>query len=144
VQRHRRRHPGEPVHGSASAIFSHGSLGTPGCENTLNRVPELPKAHDGSSIRCALNVAVTHRRASGESSVIPALHKFSTVSDHIGEAESEQVRHRSEVRHPMAGGQCPVGADPAGTPVFDPLAGVATEVDARSCCRSPATARVHA
>ncbi len=27
---------------AASAIFSKGSRGTPGVENTLNRVPELP------------------------------------------------------------------------------------------------------
>src|SRR6188768_3611180 len=37
---------------AASAIFSYGSRGTPGCANTLKRVPELPNAHDGSSIAC--------------------------------------------------------------------------------------------
>ena len=36
---------------AASAIFSYGSRGTPCWANTLNRVPELPNAHDGSSIR---------------------------------------------------------------------------------------------
>src|SRR4029079_19828621 len=36
---------------AASAIFSYGSRGTPRCANTLKRVPELPKAHEGSSIR---------------------------------------------------------------------------------------------
>src|SRR6478609_8682295 len=35
---------------AASAIFSHGSRGLPGVENTLNRVPELPYAHEGTSI----------------------------------------------------------------------------------------------
>src|SRR3954454_1917284 len=35
---------------AASEIFSNGSLGTPGCENTLKRVPELPNAQLGSSI----------------------------------------------------------------------------------------------
>ena len=33
---------------AASAIFSCGVRGTPGWANTLNRVPELPNAHDGS------------------------------------------------------------------------------------------------
>ncbi len=35
---------------AASAIFSSGDRGTPGWLNTLNRVPELPNAHEGSSI----------------------------------------------------------------------------------------------
>src|SRR3982750_3305535 len=35
---------------AASEIFSNGSLGTPGCENTLNRVPELPNAQLGISM----------------------------------------------------------------------------------------------
>src|SRR5262245_3371189 len=35
---------------AASATFSYGSRGTPAWANTLNRVPELPNAHDGSSM----------------------------------------------------------------------------------------------
>ncbi len=38
---------------AASEIFSNGSRGVPGDPKTLNRVPELPNAHDGSSIACA-------------------------------------------------------------------------------------------
>src|SRR5262245_15308474 len=34
---------------AASAIFSYGSRGTPCWANTLNLVPELPNAHEGSS-----------------------------------------------------------------------------------------------
>src|SRR6476469_9576058 len=44
---------------AASAIFSYGSRGTPCCAKTLKRVPELPNAHDGSSIRCARSAATT-------------------------------------------------------------------------------------
>jgi hypothetical protein len=35
---------------AASSAFSNGFLGTPGCANTLNRVPLFPNAQDGSSI----------------------------------------------------------------------------------------------
>ena len=38
---------------AASAIFSSTVRGVPGVENTLNRVPELPKAHEGSSMAWA-------------------------------------------------------------------------------------------
>src|SRR4249919_804532 len=44
---------------AASATFSYGSRGTPFWAKTLKRVPELPKAHDGSSIRWARNDATT-------------------------------------------------------------------------------------
>src|SRR5438876_11508439 len=44
---------------AASATFSYGVRGTPFWVNTLNLVPELPKAHDGSSIRCARSAATT-------------------------------------------------------------------------------------
>ena len=37
---------------AASSTFSYALRGTPGCANTLNRVPEFPYAHDGVSIRC--------------------------------------------------------------------------------------------
>ena len=35
---------------AASASFSWTVRGVPGVPNTLNRVPELPKAHDGNSM----------------------------------------------------------------------------------------------
>src|ERR1700733_332099 len=38
---------------AASAIFSCGVRGVPGVPNILNRVPELPNAHEGSSIACS-------------------------------------------------------------------------------------------
>src|SRR5690606_15983253 len=47
---------------AASAIFSYGSRGVPGVVNTRNRVPELPNAHDGSSMPWASRVD----RISGE------------------------------------------------------------------------------
>src|SRR6186997_1598657 len=42
---------------AASATFSNGSRGTPCWANTLNRVPELPNAHEGSSIRWVRSTA---------------------------------------------------------------------------------------
>src|SRR5438445_608834 len=44
---------------AASAIFSNGSRGTPACAKTLNRVPELPNAHEGSSIRWCPSTSFT-------------------------------------------------------------------------------------
>src|SRR4051812_9319402 len=67
---------------AASSIFSYGSRATPAWANTLNRVPELPKAHDGISIHCrrsssftvlafiatspSVDAQVVRRRSSGE------------------------------------------------------------------------------
>src|ERR1700736_1146830 len=48
---------------AASAIFSYGSRGTPGWANTLNRVPELPNAQDGSSIVCSRRTLLTASRS---------------------------------------------------------------------------------
>src|SRR2546429_9995435 len=48
---------------AASAIFSHGVRGTPGCGKTLNLVPELPNAQDGSSMRCARSAALIVSRS---------------------------------------------------------------------------------
>jgi len=42
---------------AASAIFSKGVRGTPRWAKTLKRVPELPKAQEGSSMLWARNVA---------------------------------------------------------------------------------------
>src|SRR4249919_1365069 len=44
---------------AASATFSYGSRGTPFWAKTLNRVPELPNAHDGSSMRWDRSAATT-------------------------------------------------------------------------------------
>src|SRR2546423_11136816 len=48
---------------AASAIFSSGVRGTPACGKTLNRVPELPNAQDGSSMRWARSAAVIVSRS---------------------------------------------------------------------------------
>ena len=48
---------------AASSAFSHGVRGTPGWPNTLNRVPEFPKAQDGSSISCSFSAALTAVRS---------------------------------------------------------------------------------
>src|SRR6185295_15956674 len=58
---------------AASAIFSYGSRGTPSCGKTLNRVPELPKAHDAVSIRCVRSTADARARVCGDSSDIVGL-----------------------------------------------------------------------
>src|SRR3954454_13627831 len=42
---------------AASSTFSNGSRATPGWPNTLNRVPELPNAHEGSSMVCSARAA---------------------------------------------------------------------------------------
>ena len=48
---------------AASSIFSCGVRGTPGWANTLNRVPVLPNAQDGSSICCARRAVFTAVRS---------------------------------------------------------------------------------
>src|ERR1700735_597467 len=48
---------------AASSVFSHGVRGTPGCPNTLNRVPVFPNAQEGSSISCCLSAALTAVRS---------------------------------------------------------------------------------
>src|SRR5580693_10096509 len=48
---------------AASSIFSWTVRGTPGWANTLNRVPVLPNAQDGSSIRCARRAVFTAVRS---------------------------------------------------------------------------------
>src|SRR5690348_1341525 len=48
---------------AASSIFSCTVRGTPGCANTLNRVPVLPNAQDGSSICWARRAVFTAVRS---------------------------------------------------------------------------------
>src|SRR6266542_480459 len=49
---------------AASSIFSYASRGTPSWAYTLKRVPELPNAHDGVSIRCVRSARSTRLRVS--------------------------------------------------------------------------------
>src|SRR3954465_12629532 len=56
---------------AASATFSYGSRGTARCANTLNRVPELPNAQDGSSIRWDRSAATTAWSVVTSASVAP-------------------------------------------------------------------------
>src|SRR4051812_27972626 len=51
---------------AASSSFSKGFRATPGCPNTLKRVPELPNAQDGSSMVCSARF----RRARARRSVL--------------------------------------------------------------------------
>src|SRR5450830_1152639 len=48
---------------AASAIFSCGVRGVPGVPNTLKRVPELPNAHEGSSMACWARADVIPERS---------------------------------------------------------------------------------
>src|SRR3954470_5416107 len=56
---------------AASATFSYGSRGTPCWAKTLNRVPELPNAQDGSSIRWDRSAATTAWSVVTSASVAP-------------------------------------------------------------------------
>jgi hypothetical protein len=56
---------------AASSTFSKALRGTPGWPNTLKRVPELPKAQDGSSMRWVARAAFTPVRSVVVSVVIP-------------------------------------------------------------------------
>src|SRR5947207_5155565 len=70
---------------AASAIFSCGVRGTPACGNTLNRVPELPNAQDGSSMRCSRRAVMTRSR----STIMPLLHDLVLeVEDLLQDKES--------------------------------------------------------
>src|SRR4051794_17733530 len=101
---------------AASAIFSYGSRGTPGCANTLNRVPELPNAQEGSSMCCRRSTSFT-------SSIAVTLR---CDRDHL---RAQQVRGGAQFRHQVADAERPVVRHPAGTPLVDPVARVAAEVD---------------
>src|SRR5215471_8386288 len=48
---------------AASSAFSLGVRGTPGWPNTLNRVPVLPNAQEGSSICCCASAALAPVRS---------------------------------------------------------------------------------
>ena len=95
---------------AASEIFSKGSRGTPGEENTLKRVPALPKAHEGSSMvkssssleawsgrvesrpRQTPNPSRMKARASVASSMLSShmLRQIGKVDDSVGWTTSEE------------------------------------------------------
>src|SRR4051812_23739208 len=109
---------------AASAIFSYGSRGTPGCANTLNRVPELPKAQEGSSMCCRRSTCLTASRSTMDE---PAFDKGELDSDGH-EVRAEEVGGGPQLRQEVAGAERPVVRDPGGAPGVDPLARVAAEV----------------
>src|SRR5690625_4910275 len=78
---------------AASAIFSFGSRGTPGWENTLNRVPELPKAQEGTSMVCLARASRT---------CAPAVEVMSAATPNIGRRipriDSETIHLGSRLR----------------------------------------------
>src|SRR6476659_2827613 len=83
---------------AASATFSYGSRGTPSWANTLKRVPELPNAHDGSSIRCERRVATTAESNGGDDLTLRAGRR-------LRRAHSTRLsRVRSRLERPAAGG----------------------------------------
>src|SRR3954469_20184064 len=112
---------------AASAIFSYGSRGTPGWAKTLKRVPELPKAQDGSSMRCRPRTVLTAARST---MVKPALGSNALSGGDVNELDAEQVGRGSEFRAQVAEAERPVVGDAARAPRVGPLTGVATEVDA--------------
>src|SRR3954454_20189303 len=112
---------------AASAIFSYGSRGTPGCAKTLKRVPELPKAQDGSSMRCRARTDLTAAR-----STMANLLSFvrEGLERDVDEVDAEQFGGGAQIRAEVADTERPVVRHPGGTPRVGPLAGVAAEVDA--------------
>src|SRR5215207_5868151 len=87
---------------AASAIFSCGVRGTPGWANTLNRVPELPKAQDGVSIRCADSACFTRARSTMLDHVSPVGAELVLEVEHLGQQLEGLVRPGAadgELRH---------------------------------------------
>src|SRR4249920_3696628 len=81
----------------ASAIFSYGSRGTPGWANTLNRVPELPNAQEGSSMACSSRsgaIGVRSVMVLPACLVVETIHSFVTVEGLRG--GRQVVRYRDE------------------------------------------------
>src|ERR1035438_7704890 len=87
---------------AASAIFSCGVRGTPGCANTLNRVPVLPNAHDGSSIRWARNAVFTAVR-SGISRHLQAAQHAAVQSLRFSRCGSVKVEYLGKPAEPLVG-----------------------------------------
>src|SRR3954466_6077364 len=90
---------------AASAIFSYGSRGTPGCANTLKRVPELPKAQDGSSMRCRPSTVLT---AAPQTMVKPAFASGVLSGSGGDQGDAGQVGRGAELRAQVADAQRPV------------------------------------
>src|SRR3954467_1312648 len=107
---------------AASATFSYGSRGTPGCANTLKRVPELPKAQDGSSIRCRPSTVLTAARST---MVKPAFDSDVLSGSDVDQVDAEQVGRGSQLRAQVAHPERPVMGDAGRAPRVGPLARVA-------------------
>src|SRR5216683_5963833 len=103
---------------AASSIFSCGVRGTPGWGNTLNRVPVLPNAQDGVSIRCARRAVFTavwsgmsgHLHATGAPSQAGVAGSEVEVADvcrvvHVGGAEQDGVARSDRERPELASGE---------------------------------------
>src|SRR3954468_23223247 len=116
---------------AASATFSNGFRGTPGWLNTLNRVPELPKAQDGNSMRCRASTDLTESGSTMEYLLSSDTSSGSYSDGYVDEFDAEQVRSGAEVRPEVADAERPVVGDAGGAPGVGPLAGVAPEVDSR-------------
>src|SRR5688572_27537219 len=85
---------------AASSIFSCAVRGTPSCGKTLNRVPELPNAHDGVSMCWRRRAASTRLRVSGVITGLQLLvqieylveHLHAKVGPAVGQPD-EEIRH---------------------------------------------------
>src|SRR5919204_2087634 len=76
---------------AASSTFSKGLRGTPGWPNTLKRVPELPNAHDGSSIRWIRRSPLTCSRPRPMTASF-LLHPEPPLAPHVEQRGPEQQR----------------------------------------------------
>src|SRR4051812_46867572 len=115
---------------AASAIFSYGSRGTPGWAKTLNRVPELPKAQDGSSMCCRARTGVTAVRSTmSEPASLFSTRDSAGGQRHVDQLDTEQVRGRLQFGTEISDAERPVVRDAGRAPRVDPFTGVAAEVD---------------
>src|SRR5690349_10279076 len=108
---------------AASAIFSNGSRGTPGCANTLNRVPELPNAHEGSSMCWLRSTSATAARST---IALPAFLTYGSVSTRgdVHQVHAEKVCGGPQLGQDVADAERPVVRNTGRAPGIGPLAGV--------------------
>src|SRR3984957_4580995 len=106
---------------AASSAFSKGLRGTPGCANTLNRVPLFPNAQDGSSIWCCRSASLTAFLSTTKILV-------SCRGCHFGKLGAQQFGRIAQFVEQVAGAERPVMRDPGRAPRVGPLAGVAAEI----------------
>src|SRR5512132_502765 len=90
---------------AASDTFSKALRGTPGWPNTLKRVPELPNAQDGSSIRWVARAACTP----AVSVVICALLSASAQEAHGHAAVDRDQQPGGDLQRPVGQGQHRLG-----------------------------------